>query len=429
MPVAANNPTLLVSWSHTEPGWNESQARHRQDAVLRLTNNLRAAGIDADLDLNQPGGSADWTRWGPSKIESSDFVLIVGSPAWNRAWAGEGDMTRGAGAAAEADALKSLYNADRDAFRRKVRIVFLPGTPTDVPLGLDGVERYRLDNDTPEALLVLIRDLSRQPAFPKQPLGKLPNLPPDVSWRDGTPVEAPEAFRPAADHVAGTELRYTTIPGPVPVRWRDQWPGRDSSSDTVITVHVVPFPLQPVPVRRLTALSSFLAGQMRATGLFDDADALDANDDADAVTVTTAPGQRYFGGMRPGELRGLRVDRAGQISAWHSVATDTLGSALDEASAAAAIKNCLLLAAVAGTAQGEHLALALEISPITMLGITDVRSLGHRSGTSLPFASGGPNFRRIEPDELVEARALSDGAEEAAQTLASLLLRTLKVRR
>jgi len=428
VPVAANNPTLLVSWSHTEPGWNESQARHRRDAVLRLTNNLRDSGIDADLDLNQPGGSADWTRWGPSKIKSSDFVLIVGSPAWNRAWAGEGDMTKGAGAAAEADALKSLYNADRDAFRRKVRIVFLPGTPADVPFGLDGIERYRLDNDTPEALSVLIRDLSRQPAFPKQPLGKLPNLPPNVSWRDGTPVAAPEALRPAADHVAGAELRYTTIPGPVPVRWRDQWPGRDSQAETVITVHVVPFPLQPVPVRRLAALSTSLAGQMRATGLFDDADALSADDDADAVTVTTAPGQRYFSEMRPGKLRGLRVDRAGQVSAWHSLPSDTLGSALDEASAAAAIKDCLLLAAAVGIVQGGDLALALEISPVTMLAITDVTNLGRRSGTGLAFTSG-PNFRRIEPDELVEARALSDGAEEAAQTLASLMLRTLKVRR
>jgi hypothetical protein len=463
VPAARANPTLLISWSHTEPGWTDSKTNQRRDAVLRLSATLRGLGIDVELDLHQPGGAADWTRWGPAKINSSDFVLIVGSPAWSRAWQGTGDPTRGAGAAAEADVLKSLYNQDREAFRRKVRLVFLPGTAVEVPPGLDGVERYHLEAVTPDGLAALLRDLSGQPAFPKQPLGQLPTLPPDVGWRDGldkpagvegrleaelgayptpgsanTPKDPWSAERDqTADRLqalhsftgdAGTELRYRQLLGSMPVRWRKEWAQRDSSSRATIAVHVLPYQPAPLSARRLAALSESMLKQLKTTGLFDEADALSKSDDADSITVTAPHDERYLHQqVRPGRLQGVRIDGSGQVSAWHSLPADGLGSALDRPSATDAIKDCLLLAGAAGAIPDGDVALAVEVSPITMLSLVDVTTLGQRNTATLQ--SFGPNEVRVEPDELVEARALRGGAEEAAKTLSGLLFRSWEQRR
>lgn len=427
MVTHSTNPTLLVSWSHAEPGWLAAERRQRQDAVLRLTNNLRTLGIDAELDLQQPAGT-DWTRWGPDKVDSCDYVLIVGSPAWGRAWRGNGDPTVGAGAAAEADALKSLYNRDRDAFHRKVRLVILPGTPAEVPLGLDGIERYHLVDDTPAALTDLIRDLSRQPSFPKQPLGTLPTLPPDDSWRAGAATDPVPALPTPACGETGVELQYKALTRAVAVRWRDQWAQHDgTSSETLITVHVMPSPPVTVSARRLATLSTSLAKQLRATGLFEDAEALVATDDPDGVAVTAPHDRTYLQQVRPGKPRGVRVDRSGQVSAWHSLPADNLGSALDEPTAAAVIESCLALAAAAGTAPSTDLALAVEVSPITLLSLVDVKILGNRNSATMQLF--GMNIVKVEPDELVEARALHDGAHEAAQTLTALLLRSWGQRR
>jgi hypothetical protein len=417
------NPTLLVSWSHAEPGWSATDRRQRQDAVLRLTDNLRTLGIDAELDLHQPAGT-DWTRWGPDKVDSCDYVLIVGSPAWSRAWRGDGDPTVGAGAAAEADALKTLYNRDRDAFRRKVRLVTLPGTPTDVPLGLDGIERYHLVDDIPAALTDLIRGLSNQPSFPKQPLGTLPTLAPDDSWRDSAAADpAPAPLTPAHGETRA-ELQYKALTDPITVRWRDQWAqSGGTSSRTILTVHAVPSPPAPVSARRLATLSTSLVKQLRATGLFEDAAPLVAIDDPDGVTVTAPQDQSYSAQVRPGQPQGARVDRSGQVSAWHSLPADNMGSALDEPIATAVIEACLALAAATGVLQDDaDLALAVEVNPITLLSFIDVSTLGNRSSATLQPL--GTNAVKVDPDELVEARALHDGANEAAQTLTALLLRS-----
>lgn len=424
MPATSAAPTLLISWSHSEPGWKPDQERQRRDAVLRLAKNLRLSGIDAELDLHQAGGTADWTRWGPAKADSSDFVLIVGSPAWKRAWEGNGDQTKGSGAAAEADVLRSIYARDRTAFLRKLRLVFLPGTPSDVPLGLDGIERYYLADETPEALSGLVRDLSNQPAFPKGPLGKLPSLPPDESWRTSAPAARASTPAPAKGESAEGELRYKDLLEPVTVRWREQWAPRDASSEMAISVHVLASPAQAIPARRLAALNASLVCRVRATGLFQDADALATLDDPEGVTVSGPRDQGFMLEVRPGKLLGVRVDRSGQVSAWHSLPGDGLGNAVDEPSAAAAIKRCLLLVAATEAVPDSYLALAVEISPLTTLSLTDVSTLGHRRTASLQF-SFGPNIRTVEPDELVESRALSSGVDEVAATLAGLLLRAL----
>lgn len=455
-------PTLLISWSHSEPDWEDLERERleveRRDAVLRLSATLRGLGIDADLDLHQPGGTADWTRWGPQKVAELDYVLIVVSPAWSRAWEGSGDPKKGPGAAAEADTLKSLYNRDRRTFRSKVRLIFLPGTPQTVPLGLDGVERYVLTQITAGALTGLVRDLSDQPLYPKGPLGPLPALPPSTSWRDDQssvtglegrlqaelsiyPVPSSEdgsttpwvaerratakrlaALRKVSGNKNAGELQYRPLEAAVSAQWRDSWSRRETSTETLLTVHVLPWPLMPMSARQLAGVSTGdILSRIRSTGLFDNRDAIEVREDISSITFTVTEDRRYLRQVRPGKLRGLRIDLSGQISAWHSLPADSLGSALDRRSAAGAIKDCLLLVGSVGILRCTEVALAAELGPVTLLSLVDVETLGVRTSARISaFAS--PQLH-LPPDELVEIGALGTGSEEAAQGLAALLVR------
>ncbi len=189
--------TLLVSWSHADPDWSAEQTAERKRAVLLLARVLRENGVDAELDLYHVHEAVDWTRWGPRMATDSDIVLVVASRAWSDAWEGRGAPTRGAGAAAEASALRSLEAQDRDAFLRKVRIVILPGAgDPEIPTGLHGIPRFHLDSIDDEGVVDLLRDLTGQAEHPKPPLGKLPVLPPSVEGRMGPAPAGPPSGRP-----------------------------------------------------------------------------------------------------------------------------------------------------------------------------------------------------------------------------------------
>lgn len=173
------HPSALISWAHVDPGWSPDQVDARRDAVFELATTLRRNGVDADVDLYHLSASVDWTRWGPLRIAECDFVLVVVSESWRLAWEGRGDPSKGAGAAAEADSLRSIYVTDRDAFRAKVRLLVLPGANSrDIPSGLHGVPRFKMEVIDDAGVSELLRNLTEQPEFIKGDLGALPKLPP-----------------------------------------------------------------------------------------------------------------------------------------------------------------------------------------------------------------------------------------------------------
>lgn len=185
------HPAALISWSHSDPEWLADQIDARRDAVLELTNALRRSGIDADVDLFHLSSSVDWSRWGPRRVAECDFVLVIVSAGWRLAWEGRGDPRKGAGAAAEADVLRSAYAVDRDAFLHKVRLVLLPGVDSaEIPDGLHGVPRFRLMSIDGSGLHELFRNLTDQPEFIKAELGDLPKLPP-------APLQSPSPSPPS----------------------------------------------------------------------------------------------------------------------------------------------------------------------------------------------------------------------------------------
>jgi hypothetical protein len=166
------NPTALISWAHDTPTWRR--------VVVEFAVLLRQSGVDADIDLFElHNPNVNWSTWGPSAIERNEFVLLAVSRNYREHWEERGDSTEGAGAAREANVLKTLFNQNRAAFYHKVKVVLLPGAGVqDVPTELGAAaQRFELSEISPSSLEDLLRTLTGQPAFPRPALGQVLVLP------------------------------------------------------------------------------------------------------------------------------------------------------------------------------------------------------------------------------------------------------------
>ena len=138
--------------------------------------------------------------------------------------------------------LKSLFNRNREAFVKKVRLALLPGVDaTTVPTGLDGVTRYSittLDNDGIEDL---VRDLTGQHRYPSPPLGPVPHLEPaprmDEKRRteESTPVAARRGATPLSPRRAAMVARASDPPIAIP----EQWPSTATKDGQLVRLRVV----------------------------------------------------------------------------------------------------------------------------------------------------------------------------------------------
>jgi len=180
-------------------------------------------------------------------------------------------------------------------------------------------------------------------------------------------------------------------------------------------------PARPFPARALAAVASTLPERLRQASVLDPTGAVEIQDDRDGVTLHFPPDPRYLKGVRPGSIRGVRVDRSGQVSAWHTVPADDWGSVTDQANMAEMIAACLRLIGIAGVPQTEFIAIGTELGPTIMVSKGAITDLGQRS--TAPINAFGAQHVRVEPDEMVEATALADRAGEAARDLAGVLMR------
>jgi hypothetical protein len=175
------NPSAFLTWAHRDPGWSSAETSEWRNEVYAFCLVLRASGIDVDMDLfHLTERGIDWTRYGPTQIVDREWVIVALSSAWRDRWEGRNDPKLGAGAVAEADALKSIFNCDQQKFRDKVVLVTLPSRRKEhlVPIGLDGVQRFSLTDFSPEQVEPLIRLLTGQPEYPAGALGEVPSLAP-----------------------------------------------------------------------------------------------------------------------------------------------------------------------------------------------------------------------------------------------------------
>ena len=144
--------TAFVSWAHTDNAWGPTQAVQWRQTVLDFATALRRfGGVDADLDLWHTAGHTNWSTFGVSGVRDSDFILIAVSSAYRERWEESGSPREGAGAAREANAIKSIFDRDRAEFRRRVKVILLQdATIDDIPMELlPSTERFRIRSFVP----------------------------------------------------------------------------------------------------------------------------------------------------------------------------------------------------------------------------------------------------------------------------------------
>jgi hypothetical protein len=170
---------VFVSYAHEDPA--------HVDDVLRLSDLLRANGIDAVLDLPAAGLRRDWSLWMLHQVRKSDFVLIIASPEYRRRSEGDAPPDEGRGVQWEAALIRDEYYADRSAAERRVLPVLLPGrTKDDIPawLGRMSSTSYPVTAFTLDGAEELIRVLTGQPRVTAAPLGRIPVLPSRQAWEE-----------------------------------------------------------------------------------------------------------------------------------------------------------------------------------------------------------------------------------------------------
>jgi hypothetical protein len=189
--------TVFISWAHRHADWDDARAAQWADTVHGFARLLRENGVDADIDLWHLSDTAvDWTRWGPRRAQECAYVVVTVSSAWRERWEGRNNPTEGAGAAAESDALKGLFQRHQTEFQRRVVVVLLPGaSPDDVPPDLARLNRFRIDSLDDTGVEDLLRALTHQPAFLPPGVGPLRKLPPLTPDSDGRQETAPSSLR------------------------------------------------------------------------------------------------------------------------------------------------------------------------------------------------------------------------------------------
>ena len=179
----SRHPTAFVSWAHDEPAWEAT--------VYAFVHGLYANGIEAEIDLfHLSDPHINWADYGSRAIGSSDYVLLAVSTAYKQRWEGTGDPAKGAGAAYEANTLKSIFADDRNEFQRKVKVVILPGaSEDDIPLPIKAsIPRFHVDPQSNASYEGLVRMLTGQDAFDRPALSPIPELPPKVAEVSAAPA-------------------------------------------------------------------------------------------------------------------------------------------------------------------------------------------------------------------------------------------------
>jgi hypothetical protein len=134
MSESAEAVKVFVSYTHDSP------AHSRR--VLDLSNTLRQAGFDCDID--QYHANQDWPAWMEHSIECSKFVLVVCTATYLRRW--KNDEKPGVGLGAQWESLLTrqhlyLSPGKNDRF---VPLIFEPHDVASIPTPLSNVTRIDL---------------------------------------------------------------------------------------------------------------------------------------------------------------------------------------------------------------------------------------------------------------------------------------------
>jgi hypothetical protein len=189
-----------------------------------------------------------------------------------------------------------------------------------------------------------------------------------------------------------------------------------------------------VPARRITArvfarVCDELPALLRDHACIPASAGLEVDDQSDVVTVRVTPERiSARNAVMPGGLRGLRLDAAGAATAWAQLPRDNMGSVLDPDRLTTDLTECIRLAAAALMAVEidieYQIAIAAEVTPITLLTDGTIDQLGNRSSATMPGAIRSQPVA-MEPEESLPLKAYAgERVEEVAAAVSQLLQRS-----
>lgn len=162
-----SGPSVFISYSHDSP--------EHENRVLAFSNQLRAEGIDANIDQYETAPSEGWQLWMEKQIRDSQFVLLVCTETYLRRVMKEEEKGKGLGVIWESTiAIQHLYNSGvlNEKF---IPIVFYREDTKNIPVPLQSTTYYDLSSE--RGYDDLYRRLTNQPRTVKTELGNLKSLP------------------------------------------------------------------------------------------------------------------------------------------------------------------------------------------------------------------------------------------------------------
>ena len=160
MPTEPQPPKVFISYSH--------DSRDHMDRILALSDQLRAGGIDCEIDQYPESPPKGWPRWCEKQTRESEFVLVACTETYLRRFNGDETPGEGRGVTWEGYVITQELYDSQGTNTKFIPITFAPGDPTTVPVTLRGGTRY----DLPGAYEALYRRLTRQPEIKAPPLGE-----------------------------------------------------------------------------------------------------------------------------------------------------------------------------------------------------------------------------------------------------------------
>jgi TIR domain len=161
----------FISYSH-------DSEQHSQ-RVLALANQLRAQGVDAEIDQYEPRPPQGWPRWCEEQLrpENSELVLIVCTETYLKRIEGKVSADEGRGVFWEGSIIYSYLYEEKNT-ERFLPVILDRKDDAYIPRPLKGATRYLLSafDLSDSGYESLYRELTHQPAIERPPLGEVVSL-------------------------------------------------------------------------------------------------------------------------------------------------------------------------------------------------------------------------------------------------------------
>jgi hypothetical protein len=193
----------FISYSH-------DTEQHSQ-RVLALANQLRAQGVDAEIDQYETRPPQGWPRWCEEQLrpENSELVLVICTETYLKRIEGRVPANEGRGVFWEGDVIYN-YIYDQKNKGRFLPVVFDRKDEEFIPIPLRSATHYQLTafDLSDSGYEALYRELTHQPAVQKPPLGQVVNLRRgDISFYRS--VSDTQVLPPVAPREARTTFPFT----------------------------------------------------------------------------------------------------------------------------------------------------------------------------------------------------------------------------